>query len=67
MSSLQSLMRCASAVRRKRQRSSRPRPIFLGRFGLSIDRDAEPSGETKRLWARGRIFFVPVSLSTKVA
>ena len=45
MSSLQSVMRCASAVRRKRQRSSRLRPIFPGRVGVSIGRDAEPSDQ----------------------
>ena len=43
MSSLKSVMRCASAVRRKRQRSFRLRPIFPGRIEVSIGRDAEPS------------------------
>ena len=47
MSSLQSVMRCASAVRRKRQRSSRLRPIFPGRVGVSIGRDAEPSDQRR--------------------
>ena len=47
MSSLQSVMRCASAVRRKRQRSSRLRPIFPGRVGVSIGRDAKPSDQRR--------------------
>ena len=44
MSSLQSVMRCASAVRRKRQRSSRLRPIFP----VSIGHDAKPSDPLAR-------------------
>ena len=47
MSSLQSVMRCANAVRRKPQRSSRLRPIFPGRIGVSIGRDAEPSDQRR--------------------
>jgi hypothetical protein len=49
MSSLQIVMRFASAVRRKRQRSTRLRPIFPGRVGVSIGRDAEPSDQSRHL------------------
>ena len=47
MSSLQSVMRFASAVRRKRQRNSRLRPIFPGRIGVSIGRDAKSSDQRR--------------------
>ena len=54
MSSLHSVMRCADGVRRKPQRSSRLRPIFPGRVGVSIGRDAEPSDQRRAQWVPTR-------------